>query len=253
MSSYKSFAVAGGLGGGKPGSANIGNLIVKNLVKVPGVNVKVLARPESVSSSGTSSHDPDLTSSFQVNSPAAKELIKLGVTVVSVDYSDQAKVVDALKDSEVLISTLNTAAIAVQSALVDAVATGKTGVKLFVPSEFGNDTTKVKDEKNSLFAKRKVQLDLEEKKIPYAVFITGPFADWVGSFAGYAMCITSEPLTRKLTSRTAFRPDKDGKIRIVGSGDEKVSFTAINDAARFVAHILTGKPVISRYTDTSDI
>lgn len=51
MSTYKSFVVAGGLGGGKPGSANIGNLIVKNLIKVPGVKVKVLARPESVSSS----------------------------------------------------------------------------------------------------------------------------------------------------------------------------------------------------------
>lgn len=47
-----------------------------------------------------------------------------------------------------------------------------------------------------------------------------------------------------MTSRTALRPDKDGKIKIVGSGDEKVSFTAINDAARFVAHVLTGKLAI---------
>ena len=73
----------------------------------------------------------------------------------------------------------------VQQTLIDAVATGKTGVKLFVPSEFGNDTTKVKDKESPLFAKRKVQLDLEKKKIPYAVFITGPFADWVGTFAGF--------------------------------------------------------------------
>lgn len=47
-----------------------------------------------------------------------------------------------------------------------------------------------------------------------------------------------------LTISTASRPDKDGKIKIVGSGDEKISFTAINDAARFIAHVLTGTSVL---------
>lgn len=137
-------------------------------------------------------------------------MAQLGVTVVPVDYSDQAKIVDELKDSEVLISTLTTAAIAVQNALIDAVATGKTGVKLFVPSEFGNDTTKVKDEKSPLFAKRKVQLDLEEKKIPYAVFITGPFADWVGTFAG---CVSSVFVLSALTSSPLSDPTRTERSR----------------------------------------
>lgn len=52
------------------------------------------------------------------------------------------------------------------------------------------------------------------------------------------------------------RPDEQGKITIVGSGDERVGFTAIADAARFIAHALTCRythppslPSVLTYTD----
>ncbi|KAJ9112874.1 hypothetical protein QFC19_000429 [Naganishia cerealis] len=208
MTTYKTFAVAGGLGGGTPGSANIGNLIVRNLVTYPDVRVKVLARASSVGSS------------------SAKELQALGVQVVPVDYSDRTSLVTALKDVQVVVSALTTTALDVQAALVDAVAatrnapsSGNDGVQLFVPSEYGNDTTQV-NEDSPLFPKRRVQLLLQDKGIPYTLFFTGPFADWVGHFTG---------------------PDDKGTITIVGSGNERVSFTAIADAARFIAHALTSE------------
>jgi hypothetical protein len=47
---FKSFAVAGGVGGGSPFSASLGNAIVKALLS-RGLDVKVLARGESVSAS----------------------------------------------------------------------------------------------------------------------------------------------------------------------------------------------------------
>ncbi|KAJ9113037.1 hypothetical protein QFC22_006133 [Naganishia vaughanmartiniae] len=198
---YKTFAVAGGLGGGAPGSANIGNLIVKHLIEYPDVKVKVLARAGSV------------------NSESAKELESLGVTVVPVDYSKQETLTAAIKDVQVIISAITTTALAVQSALVDAAAAAKkqgSKLELFVPSEFGSDTTDL-DESSPLWVKKQLHIQLKELGIPYTLFISGPFADWIAAFTG---------------------PDEQGKLTIVGTGDEPVGFTSIDDTARFIAHAL---------------
>lgn len=123
----------------------------------------------------------------QVNSDSAKELESFGVTVVPVDYSNQESLIAAIKDVQVIISTLTTTALAVQSALVDAVATAKQQggkIELFVPSEFGNDTSDV-DESSPLWVKKQLHTQLKELSIPYTLFINGPFADWIAAFTGY--------------------------------------------------------------------
>lgn len=105
--------------------------------------------------------------------------------MITVDYADQASLIKVLKDTEVLVSTIPIPpGQDSQRALVDAVATGQTGVKLFVPSEYGNDTTRAK-EGSVVYEKTKFQKLLKEKGIPYAVFVNGPFPDLlIGALAG---------------------------------------------------------------------
>jgi hypothetical protein len=58
-----------------------------------------------------------------------------------------------------------------------AVAAKAAGVKLFVPSEFGNNTDDVKD--GMLAAKTAVVSKLKEIGLPYTSYYTGPFSDFL--------------------------------------------------------------------------
>lgn len=66
-----------------------------------------------------------------MTSPAAKEFAALGAKIVSVDYSDHASLVSALKGVEVVISTLAGPGFASQLPL--AKAAKEAGVQLLVP------------------------------------------------------------------------------------------------------------------------
>lgn len=105
MSTYKSFAVVGA------GPA-LGKYIVEALL-AQNASVVVFTRPES-------------NRTF----PGAK--------TVPVDYSDEAAITKHLQENkvEVLVSVVGTEIRKVQGVLADAAK--KAGVKLFVPSEFGN-------------------------------------------------------------------------------------------------------------------
>ncbi|KAJ9094256.1 hypothetical protein QFC21_006082 [Naganishia friedmannii] len=93
---YKTFAIAGGLDRGVLGSAVLGNSLVKSLITYP----------DAVSQS-------------------AKELESLGVTVAPVVHSNQESLITAIKDVQVVISTITITALAVQSSFVQAVAASK--------------------------------------------------------------------------------------------------------------------------------
>jgi len=195
MSAFKHFAVAG--------AGYLGHHVVKALLQLKKegsiTTVNVLTR------SGGSKYT---------------ELVELGATFVEVNYEDPASLKKALSGTEVVISTLGGPALGTQVHLADA--SKAAGVQLFVPSEFGGPTDGKTD--NPIFAaKDALQKHLRALGLPFVLFYTGPFPDFVlKPFIGFDF--------------------KNGKVAIGGSGNEPISWTSIPDVARFVAHVLTALP-----------
>jgi uncharacterized protein YbjT (DUF2867 family) len=105
--------------------------------------------------------------------------------VIAVDYSSDASIKQALTGVEVVISTISGAALDVQEKI--AAAAKQADVKLFIPSDFGNIT---EGETEGMFGqKANIQVQLKALGLPYAVFYTGPFADYI--FAPYVSSYTS--------------------------------------------------------------
>ena len=76
---------------------------------------------------------------------------------------------------DVVISAVAVSAIDVQPRIAEAAK--EVGVKLFVPSEFGGPT--VGPKAGPLAIKANIQEQLKAIEIPYALFSTGPFADFI--------------------------------------------------------------------------
>ncbi|KAK0438630.1 hypothetical protein EV421DRAFT_1824203 [Armillaria borealis] len=142
------------------------------------------------------------------------------VKIAKVDYDDIAEVSAVLKENgvEVLISPINTAVVGkTQYALADSAKAA--GVKLFVPSEFGFVTTGAPVE--VLKEKENVAKYLKKIGLPSARFFTGMFISYIPPLVGYNV---------------------DQKFNIVGKGQSKVSFTALEDISGFVVYVLTHLP-----------
>ncbi|KAL5513170.1 hypothetical protein ACEPAH_3568 [Sanghuangporus vaninii] len=197
MSGYESFAVAG--------AGNLGKFIVEALLakKNEGALTSV-----SILSRSAGGYD---------------DLVAKGAKVVVVDYTSPLSIQHALEGVDVVISTLHDP-LGAQEVL--AVGAKAAGVKLFVPSEFGNNTERATEgdwAKKEVFRKKLK----EEINLPYTAFYTGGFADWVfqpglSEYAGFDFV--------------------HGKITIQGTGDAPVSWTTRADIGRFVAHALTTLP-----------
>ena len=99
--------------------------------------------------------------------PAAK--------LIQVDYTDKESIKKALNGVDVVISTIPGAAIDVQPTVAEAAKDA--GVKLFIPSEFGGPTEG--ETEGYLGAKAKIHDQLKAIGIPYALFYTGGFADYL--------------------------------------------------------------------------
>ncbi|KAN0140139.1 NAD-P-binding protein [Lactarius tabidus] len=191
MSGYKNFAVVG--------AGEIGSFIIRQLLteKAAGTvdNVVVLTRQGS-----KTSVDPD-------------------AKLVAVDYSNKESIKKALTGVDVVISTVAVSALQVQPGIAEAAK--EVGVKLFVPSEFGGASTAPKSGPHSI--KTNIQERLRVIGIPYALFATGPFADflWVPE---YYLDITS------------------GKVSVGADGSNPIPFTSRPDIARYLSYVLTHLP-----------
>ncbi|KAJ7841595.1 hypothetical protein B0H14DRAFT_3457367 [Mycena olivaceomarginata] len=126
------------------------------------------------------------------------------VPVVEVYSNDAAAVAAAFKEHKIdlVIATLGAAATAAQKPLVDAAKL--TGVKLFVPSEYGFATD--------------------------------------GSADGDAAEIRRDPFDQDIHWNFRWKHPVDSKIKSVGKGNTPVSVTSIPDITGFVAHVLTTAP-----------
>jgi len=106
------------------------------------------------------------------------------VRTIEIDYSSQQELRDALEGQDAVISTLGdtAGAVSAQKALIEASAA--TGVKRFIPSEFGSDTMNAKVRSFPFFADKLKHQELlkratdENPDFTYSIVITGPFLDW---------------------------------------------------------------------------
>jgi hypothetical protein len=151
-----------------------------------------------------------------VNNDKNRDLESKGAEVRSYDVTS-ADASFALKDVDVLISTAGFEAIGLQSLLVKAAAS--VGVKLFVPSEFG-DTTDNRPE-SLMTLKVKIREEAMYLGLPTVAFFSGLWPEGL-PWLGFDI--------------------KNGKIEIKGQGDAEISMTSVEDVARFVAYVLIELP-----------
>ncbi|KAF8263179.1 NAD-P-binding protein [Lactarius quietus] len=192
MSGYKNFAVIG--------AGQLGSFIIRQLItdKAAGTvnDVVVLTRQGSKTTVD----------------PTAK--------LNQVDYSDKESIKKALTGVDVVISTIPGTAIDVQPKLAEAAK--EAGVQLFIPSEFGVQTEG--ETEGFLGAKAKIHDQLKAIGIPYALFYTGGFSDflWTPHFG---------------------LDVKSGKVTVGADGSNPSPFTSRPDVARYLSYVLTHLPV----------
>ncbi|KAH7099983.1 NAD(P)-binding protein, partial [Auriculariales sp. MPI-PUGE-AT-0066] len=184
---YTNFAVAGGAGG-------LGALITKALLS-QGAEVIVLTRSKD-------------------------SAVPAGAAAKVVDYADSASLSAALKGVQVVISALNAGGFGQQPALADAAKAA--GVKLFVPSEYGNPTHEVSAD-SLLHFKAALHQHLRTIGLPYTLYYTGWFSDY-NFIPPFGFDVANKTLT------------------IVGKGNTPISFTSRPDVAHFIAYTLTHLP-----------
>ncbi|KAJ7638123.1 hypothetical protein B0H17DRAFT_1164025 [Mycena rosella] len=150
---------------------------------------------------------------------ASVKTVPATVKVITVDFTDVAAVAAVLKEHkvDVVLSTITTTTAAAQTSLVEAAKLA--AVKLFAPSEYGMPTEGQAE--GFLGAKNQIAADLKAAGIASTRFFVGNFTEFIPWLVGYA---------------------DHGKIRIVGKGEVRVSFTSIGDIAGYVAYVLTTLP-----------
>ncbi|CAK5266032.1 unnamed protein product [Mycena citricolor] len=154
-------------------------------------------------------------------SRSASKTVPANVQVVQIpSYDDVPAVTAALKahNVEVIVSTLNVAALPAQLALVDAAQ--QAGVKLFVPSEFSFTTEGATE--GMLGEKQKTIDKLQSVGVPYLRMFTGLFIE----FVPWAVNYNAEAK----------------KLCVVGKAEGPVSVVSSADIGDYLAHIFTHQP-----------
>ena len=174
---------------------------------------------------------------WTLDTKGSKTTIPGDAKVIQVDYSNDESIKRALTGMEVVISTISGEALDVQGKI--AAAAKEVDVKLFVPSEFGGTTEGATE---GLFgAKANVQTQLKDLGIPYAVFYTGPFADYIWSWYVIRALWPFHPINPTV-KRFLDLDVMSGKVSVGGDGNRQISFTSRTDIARYVSYVLTHLP-----------
>lgn len=197
MSGFRNFVIAG--------SGSVGSHITRELLQLKNAgkinNVTILTRSDS--------------RKLDENKDA-------GAKITTVDYGSAESLKNAIAGADVVISTLNSNPAALQAQHLLAEQAKAAGVKLFVPSEFGDATDR--ENLEGVFAiKQSVHRKLKELDLPYALFFTGPHSDFVFiPLLGLDL--------------------KSGNVTVGLDGNGVNSFTTQRDIGRFVAYALTNLP-----------
>jgi acetolactate synthase small subunit len=192
----KNIVVAGGTG-------SVGQNIVDAILATGKYSVIVFSRRESLS------------------------LIAKGVTVVSVDYNDHQRLVQALQDVHTVISCiadLNESCRDAQLALLKAALAA--GVKRFAPSEWAGLSEKNTAIEIYTTIKKPVVDAVKNSGIEYTLFCNGLFMDYFASPQKSNPYLEPMPFGVDINQCTAW---------FAGTGDEPINVTLLEDMAKFVA------------------
>ncbi|XP_071935431.1 phenylcoumaran benzylic ether reductase POP1-like isoform X1 [Coffea arabica] len=140
-----------------------------------------------------------------------------GVTLLYGDIYDHASLVNAIKQVDVVISTVGREQLADQINIIAAIKEAG-NVKRFFPSEFGNDADRVhpvQPAKTMYDAKVRIRRMVEAEGIPFT-YVVNNF------FAGYFLRTLSQP--------GATAPPRD-KVVIFGDGNPKAIYCKEEDIA----------------------
>ncbi|XP_075496545.1 isoflavone reductase-like protein [Primulina tabacum] len=135
---------------------------------------------------------------------------KSGVTILIGDLFDHESLVKAIKQVDVVISTVGNFQLADQVKIIAAIKEAG-NVKRFFPSEFGNDVDRaraVEPAKSAFEGKAQIRRAIEAEGIPYT-YVASNF------FAGYSL--------PTLIQLGATAPPRD-KVIILGDGNAKAVF-----------------------------
>ncbi|WCJ27430.1 Eugenol synthase 1 [Euphorbia peplus] len=145
----------------------------------------------------------------------------MGVTVVHGELNEHEKIVDLLRQVDVVISLLPVPLFLEQFNIIDAIkAAGN--IKRFIPSEFGVEVDKVKNTlpafEYALDKKRKIRRVIEEAGIPHTFVCANACAAY---FVNYLL----HPHQHELKS--------DNEIVVYGTGTAKVALNYEEDIAMY--------------------
>ncbi|CAK9312665.1 unnamed protein product [Citrullus colocynthis] len=143
----------------------------------------------------------------------------LGVKLITGDLYDHESLVKAIKQVDVVISTVGQMQLADQSKIIDAIKEAG-NVKRFFPSEFGMDVDRlhaVEPAKSALAVKAEIRRTIEKEGIPYTYVSSN-------CFNGYFLPTLMQP---GLTS-----PPTD-KVIIPGDGNPKAIFNLEEDIGSY--------------------
>lgn len=158
-----------------------------------------------------------------VSHPEKSKLIESfkssGVTLLHGDLNDQASLVKAIKQVDVVISTLGGAQIADQVNVIAAIKEAG-HIKRFLPSEFGLDADRhhaVEPVTSFFEQKAKIRRAIEAAGIPYTYVCSN-------AFAGYFL--------PTLGQQNVTAPPRD-KVVILGDGNAKAIYVAEEDIGTY--------------------
>ncbi|XP_031271082.1 phenylcoumaran benzylic ether reductase Pyrc5 [Pistacia vera] len=143
----------------------------------------------------------------------------LGVNFISGDLYNHESLVNAIKQVDVVISTVGHALLGDQDKIIAAIKEAG-NVKRFFPSEFGNDVDRVhavEPAKTAFGIKANIRRTVEKEGIPYT-YVANSF------FSGYFLPSLAQP--------GATSPPRD-KVVILGDGNPKAIFNKEDDIATY--------------------
>lgn len=158
-----------------------------------------------------------------LSNPAKSALVEkfksLGVNFIHGDLDDHESLVKAIKQVDVVISTVGHLQLGDQVKIISAIKEAG-NVKRFFPSEFGNDVDRVhavEPAKTAFATKANIRRTIEAEGIPYT-YVASNF------FAGYFL--------PTLNQREGSAPPRD-KVVILGDGNPKAVYNLENDIAAY--------------------
>lgn len=161
----------------------------------------------------------DATVSDPVKGKIVENFKNLGVTIISGDLYDHESLLKAIKQVDVVISTLGSMQLADQVKIIAAIKEAG-NIKRFFPSEFGMDVDKMNavEPAKSVFAvKVQIRRAIEAAGIPYTYVSSN-------CFAGYFLPTLVQP--------GATAPPRD-KVIIPGDGNVKAVFNEEHDIGTY--------------------